>query len=130
MDLTARALSLLLNPAPTNLEPLCDPQSQNTDETSPLGTLEILPPELIFRILDLMHPHDYSGFPCTCRRALSLVNRKLQVAEYCYTTLTSWKSATAPYVNMQSITLPPWEIGWENVAICYGTDPDFEDQHL
>jgi hypothetical protein len=106
------------------LEPLCDQQS---DETSPLGTLEILPPELIFRILDFMHPHEYSSFPCTCRRDLSLVNRKLQVAEYCYTTLTSWKSATAPYVNMQNITLPPWEIGWENMSGCYAYNGEDDD---
>lgn len=113
-----------------DLEPLSDRQSQDADEANPLGTLGILPPELIFRILDFMLPHQYSGFPCTCRRAVSLVNRKLEVAEHCYTTLTSYKSATAPYVNMQNITLPSREIGWENVAICYGPDPDFEDQYL
>ena len=39
--------------------------------------LDILPPELIFSILDRMEPHEYSGFSCTCREAVTLVNRKL-----------------------------------------------------
>jgi len=44
--------------------------------SSSLG-LGSLPPELIFRILDFMEPHEYSGFSCTCRHAVTLVNRKL-----------------------------------------------------
>jgi hypothetical protein len=79
-----------------------------------------------------MHLHEYSGLPCTCQRALSLVNRKLEIPEYCYTFLTSWKSATAPYVNMQSIALYPVDdVLWsENVAVCYSVNPDFKDPDL
>jgi hypothetical protein len=36
--------------------------------------LTILPPELISHILTFMHPEDYTGFPCTCRLALEIVN--------------------------------------------------------
>jgi hypothetical protein len=100
------------------------------ESSNPLGALGTLPTELLFRVLDFMHPHQYSGFPCTCTRALLLVNRKLEVAEYCYTTLTSCKSATAPYVDMQHITLPPWELGWDNVSICYGPPTDEDDEDL
>lgn len=42
--------------------------------TSPLA---ILPLELIFRILDFLEPREHSGFSCTCRHAVTLVNRKL-----------------------------------------------------
>lgn len=98
--------------------------------TNSLGALEIMPPELIFRILDFMHPHQYSGLPCTCTRALELVNRKLEVAEHCYTTITAWKSATAPYVNMQNITFPPGVCGWEGDSGCYAVDLDSDDPDL
>jgi len=95
---------------------------------SPLGALAILPTELIFRILDFMHPHQYSGLPCTCQRALALVNQKLEVGEYCFTSLTDWKSQTAPYVNMQSLTLAPSVVvsQWD-VAVCYGVPGEDDD---
>jgi hypothetical protein len=98
--------------------------------SSPLGALGTIPTELIFRILDFMHPHQYSGLPCTCQRALVLVNQKLEVGEYCFTSLTDWKSQTAPYVNMQSLTLPPSVVvfPWD-VAVCYGV-PDEDDEDL
>jgi hypothetical protein len=79
-------------PTPTKTIPIDDELQQDIDivstshsvrtmELSPLGALGILPTELIFRILNFMHPHRYSGFPCTCKRALALVNRKLGVGE-------------------------------------------------
>ena len=43
-------------------------------DSSPLATLSL---ELIFRILDFLEPHKYSGFSCTCRRAVIIVNKKL-----------------------------------------------------
>jgi hypothetical protein len=124
---------------PTQTTPTYNPQSQNKEaipietpaestESSSLGALEILPVELIFRILDFMDPRQYSGLPCTCQRALLIVNRKLEFEEACYTTLSFWKSATAPYVNR--ITLAPLECGWENVCICYGPDPNESDSDL
>lgn len=101
----------------------------NMEPSTALGSLGILPPELLFRILDFMPPHRYSGLSCTCHRALALVNRKLIVGEYCVTSLTDWKSATAPYVNMQSLTIPPSEVIYPwNVAVCYGRlDEDDDD---
>jgi hypothetical protein len=82
-------------PIPTKTTPTCDPPYQNTDvilisprtnvESSGLdpSPLRILPPELIFRVLDsIMYPHEYSGFPCTCQRALSLAGQKLKISEY------------------------------------------------
>jgi hypothetical protein len=103
-------------------------------EASPLGTL---PPELIFRILDLMHPIQYSGFSCVCRRALSLVNQKLDTPRHRkLTSLGSRKSRTAAFVAIQRLyldgKLPPVDdkLGSENVAICYGPDPDENDSDL
>ena len=131
-----------MDPTPTRTTLICDRvcsvsdvnsgkgSTRKVEPPSLLGALEILPTELIFRNLDIMHPHQYSGFPCTSTRALVLVNRKLEVAEHCYTTLTSWTSATAPHVNMQRITLPPGECRWEGLAVCYGVDPDFNDPDL
>lgn len=100
------------------------------ESTGPLGALGILLPELIFRILDFMHPHQYSGLPCTCQRAFALLNRKLEVGEYCFTSITDWKSATAPYVDMQSLTIPPSEVAYPwDVVVCYGRI-DEEDHDL
>ena len=127
-------------PIPAQKTPICDRIHQesatisaagpaaNMRSTGPLGALGLLPPELIFRILDFMHPHQYSGLPCTCQRALALVNRKLEVGEYCVTSLTDWKSATAPYVDMQSLTIPPSEVVYPwDVAVCYGRHDEDDD---
>jgi hypothetical protein len=83
-----------------------------------LSPLFSLPPELIFQILDLMEPHEYAGFSCTCRHAVTLVNRKLDNPKdkeglYSYLTFCSedialrdhlppWKSRTARYVAKES----------------------------
>lgn len=37
--------------------------------------IRLLGPELICRVLDLLHPHEYSGFSHTCRSASELVRR-------------------------------------------------------
>lgn len=126
----------------TKTIPVCDQLHQNTDiisvgglagdmePSSPLGALGVMPTELIFRILDFMHLYQYCGFPCTCQRALALVNQKLEVGEYCVTSLPDWKSATAPYVNMQSLTIPPSEIVYPwNVSACCG-HPEEDDEDL
>jgi hypothetical protein len=125
-------------PTPTRMTPICDRSDCDTDvisiegpsssrKSSLLGTLETLPPELIFHILDFMLPHEFSGLPCTCRCALSLVNRKLKVREY-----KSWKSAEAPYVNMQSIALAPLNFvyGSKDISFNYSVGPDFDDPDL
>jgi hypothetical protein len=85
-------------------------------DSSPLRSL---PTELIFRILDFLRPHEYSGFSCTCRYAVTLVNRKIDnpedqqelyswLAEFYVddsqalrTHLPPWKSRTAPYVSKE-----------------------------
>jgi hypothetical protein len=132
------SLSTMIS-VPMQTTPTCNPQSQlkeaieiedpaKSTEPSSLGALDLLPLELIFRILDFMDPRQYSGLPCTCQRALLIVNRKLEFDEVDYTTLSFWKSATAPYVNR--ITLAPFECGWENVCICYGPDPNESDSDL
>jgi hypothetical protein len=64
--------------------------------------LKILPLEMIFLILDLMTPDEYSGFTCTCRDALSLVNQKLVNSEPCYYYgLIPWTSRTGDYIRIQ-----------------------------
>jgi len=84
-------------------------------ESSPLRSL---PTELIFWVLNFMEPHEYSGFPCTCREAAALVNRKLDNAkdqkeiylgfgsllddnEALRAQLLPWKSRTARYVDKE-----------------------------
>lgn len=46
--------------------------------SSPLG---VLPPELVYHVLDFMYPHEYSGLPCTCQGMLSIVNQKLDTPQ-------------------------------------------------
>lgn len=38
------------------------------------SVFDILPTELISRILNFLDPLDYTGLPCTCRRALDVTN--------------------------------------------------------
>jgi hypothetical protein len=59
----------------TTTTPICD--HRHTPPRMDSSPLFSLPPELIFQILDFMEPHEYSGFSCTCRHAVTLVNRKL-----------------------------------------------------
>ena len=81
--------------------------------SSPLATLPI---ELFFRILDFLEPHEYSGLSCTCRYAVTLVNRKLDNPKdqeklwsgfelnerrTLRTQLPPWKIRTARYVDEQ-----------------------------
>jgi hypothetical protein len=67
-----------------------------TMESSPL---RVLPQELIFQVLEFMEPHEYSGFSCTCQRALSLVNRKLDTPENRRLDLREFnRSCTAAFV--------------------------------
>jgi hypothetical protein len=82
-------------------------------DSSPLATL---PLELIFRILDFLEPHEYSGFSCTCRYAVLVVNQKLDNPEdqeklwsgfdlndrkTLHKQLPPWKSRTARYVDKE-----------------------------
>jgi hypothetical protein len=64
--------------------------------------IKILPLELIFLILDFMTPDEYSGFTCTCRDALALVNRKPVASEPCYRYgLIPWTSRTGDYIRIK-----------------------------
>jgi hypothetical protein len=84
-----------------------------------------------------MIPFRYSGFSCVCRRALSLVNQKLDTPKHRrLTSLKFRKSRTAAFVAIQRMfldgKLAPVDdkLGSENVAICYGPDPDENDSDL
>jgi len=39
---------------------------------------DVLPPEIIFHILDTLHPNLYTGFLCASRQALAVTNAKLR----------------------------------------------------
>jgi hypothetical protein len=83
-------------------------------DSSPLSSL---PTELIFRILDFLKPHEYSGFSCTCQEAVAVVNRKLDNpkdkdglylgwdylddSKALHTQLPPYKSRTARYVDKE-----------------------------
>jgi hypothetical protein len=73
-------------------------------ESSLLG---ILPPELIFRILDFLDPLEYTGFPCTCQYALALVNKMLDTPEgRGFTAIDkNRKSRTAAFVEAKRLSL-------------------------
>ena len=43
-------------------------------EKAPQSIFDILPVKMISRVLSFMDEREYSGLPCTCRRALELVN--------------------------------------------------------
>lgn len=62
-------------PSTANMIPISDQLDNPPNKNSDL--LDILPLELIFRILNSMDPHEYSGFSCTCRHAVTIVNQKL-----------------------------------------------------
>jgi hypothetical protein len=89
-----------------------------------LSPLRSLPPELIFRILDFLDPLEYTGFPCTCQRALSLVNRMLDTPEdRSFTALDEdRRSRTAAFVEAERIfrdgNFPTAESGWEGLSDC------------
>lgn len=93
--------------------------------------LATLPIELIFRILDLLEPREYSGFSCTCRHAVTLVNKKLDNPKdqqelwsgfYLLADrrplqqlLPPWKSRTARYVDKEKKRI--WQLRileWEH----------------
>lgn len=63
-------------------------------ESSLLGTL---PSELILCILNFLSPLEMSGFSCTCQRALSLANQKLDTPDgrehYPLGSYTRWTGA-------------------------------------
>jgi hypothetical protein len=96
-------------------------------DSSPLGSL---PTELLFRIFDFLEPHEFSGFACTCRYAVTLVNKKLDNpkdkqelyswlagfyfddSEALRTQLSPCKSRTARYVEKHKrsqLMLEYWE---------------------
>ena len=94
--------------------------------------LLMLPTELLFQILDFMSPAEYSGFSCTCRRALTVINEKLDTQEHRHRgSLSSYLSRTAGYVEyrrfMSNIRMPPAS-GADEWIVCYGAtledDPD------
>lgn len=87
-------------------------QLDNTQTMDPttLG-LGSLPRELIFRILDFMWPHEYSGFTYTCRRALAITNDKIDTTPDNMNgglpIPVRWKSYTARFVDVRGLRLPP-----------------------
>jgi hypothetical protein len=105
-------------------------------ESSPLGTL---PPELIFRILDFLNPLEYTGFPCTCQHALSLVNHMLDTPEnHNFTALDEdRRSWTAAFVQAKRLSLDGsfammenWQEGLSDCsARCYHDESE-DDAYL
>ena len=100
-------------------------------ESSPL---RILPPELILRIPDYLHPCDYSGFSCTCKRALSLANRNLDAPQHRgLTSLENRTSRTAVFVEINRRCLNgelPSVVDWEQGSSGYYGYDGSEDAYL
>jgi hypothetical protein len=105
------------------------------------GLLDILPLELIFRILDFMEPHKYSGFSCTSRHAVTIVNEKLdnpKDKQELYSWLVRWyldesqairtqispyKSLTARYVEKEKRDQLILQYQREMAESCHGYHP-------
>jgi hypothetical protein len=94
--------------------------------------LVVLPPELIFHVLDFMHPHEYSGLPGTCQGMLSIVNQKLDTSQsHRLFLLDSYlhMSRTATFVKSHRIELErfDWQ-GWlREMDSCYIPRMDEEE---
>jgi hypothetical protein len=113
-------------------------------DSSPLATL---PVELIFRILDFLSPTEYTGFSCTCRHAVTLVNSKLDNAEddfffwfglslsdsqALFAQFPSWKSRTARWVGRKKVydlMIAQYIRETQYECLNYGT-PDDDDADL
>jgi hypothetical protein len=68
-------------------------------DSSPLG---VLPPELIYHVLDFVQPHEYSGLPCTCQGMLLIVNRKLDTPQSRdFASRNPYVSRTAAFVKAE-----------------------------
>lgn len=71
-------------------------------ESSPL---KVLPPELIFLILDFMDPHEMTDLSCACRRTLLLVNQKLDTTGCQLDPLELYISRTGAFNEFRRVTL-------------------------
>ena len=136
-------------PSAAKMMPISNSLDNPLNEISNL--LDMLPPELIFRILDCMEPHEYSGFSYTCREAIRLVNRKLDnvrdqeefwfeldlnSSQALYAQILNWKSRTAEYVakkrtrrQLKSEKRRRWEME-DYVCVYYGPSIDDDDADL
>jgi hypothetical protein len=77
-------------------------QHANSRSKQRPNLLKVFPLEIIFLVLDFMTPDEYSGFTCTCRGALALVNQKLETSELCrFHGLIPWTSRTGDYIRVQ-----------------------------
>lgn len=95
-------------------------------DSSPLG---VLPPELIYHVLDFMHPHEYSGLSCTCQRMLSVVNQKLNTPQSReFASLNPYVSRTAAFVKAEHEVIIWGEVP-EDIG-CYYISMDEDDYDL
>jgi hypothetical protein len=119
---------------------LISDQLDNPPNKNP-GLLDILLLELIFRILDFMEPHKDSGFSCTSRHAVTIVNEKLdnpKDKQELYSWLVRWyldgsqairtqishyKSLMARYVEKEKRDQLILQYQREMAESCYGYHP-------
>ena len=81
----------------------------------------VLPPEIIYKILDDMWPDEYSGFSCTCRCALGLANAKFKnTPDDVSGNRDSTMSLTGAFVR----GFREYKERWQSSGGCYTVDDD------
>jgi hypothetical protein len=102
-----------------------------TERQAKANLFDELPTEIILRILNFMWPHDFSGFTCTCRRALELVNSKWASDDHdCSQYRDSTVSLTGAWLHSIREHQKEYEAEINNTAVCYMVDDDNDDPDL
>lgn len=98
-----------------------------TERQAKASLFDELPTEIILTILDFMWPPDYSGFTCTCRHALELVNSRYD----CSTFRDSTVSLTGAWLCSMREAQKEYEAKVDENGVCYmvhdDDDPGFLD---
>jgi hypothetical protein len=94
-----------------------------TKRSAKASLFDELPTEIILRILNFMWPPDYSGFTCTCRHALELVNSGYR----CSTFRDSTVSLTGAWLFSMRECQQEYEAMTDDNGVFYKVHDDDDD---
>jgi hypothetical protein len=119
------------------------PVTRSMTRLNQQNIFNVLPPEVISHTLSFMDPLDYTGLPCTCRRALEIVNAtvlaQLGTCQHTFelnnATLSAQLGVPAETLRGPEISMTGWrlrlyrhhEYEMLQTATCYGPDSDDDD---